>query len=173
LPSFWIGLLVILFLSRIAGWLPPLGYEVLWENPWGNLQQMIFPALTIAFHDLAFIARLTRSSTLEVLREDYVRTARAKGLAEWVVVGRHVLKNAMLPVLTASGYLFARLMGGVIIIEVIFLVPGMGALLVDSVIDRDFMMIQAIVVIVGVVVLLVNLLVDMSYGWLDPRVRYQ
>jgi peptide/nickel transport system permease protein len=172
MPSFWLAILVILFLEKVIGWLPPIRYAVLWDDPFLNLQQMVFPAIAIAFHDLAFIARLTRSSMLEVMHEDYVRTARAKGLAEWIVVGRHAMKNAMLPVLTASGYLFARLLGGTIIVETIFLVPGLGNLLVDSVAERDFITIQAIVVVVGVVVLIINLLVDMAYAWVDPRVRY-
>ena len=127
----------------------------------------------LAFNDLAFTARVTRSSMLEVMREDYLRTARAKGLGELVVVARHALKNALLPVLTVSGYQFARLLGGVIIVESIFVVPGMGTLLIDSIIHRDFIVLQAIVLLVAVVVLVINLLVDLSYGVLDPRVRYQ
>jgi len=173
LPTFWFGILVVYALASVFDWLPPLGYATLWDDPWLNLQQLILPALALAFNDLAFTARVTRSSMLEVMREDYLRTARAKGLRELAVVARHALKNALLPVLTVSGYQFARLLGGVIIVESIFVVPGMGTLLIDSIVHRDFVVLQAIVLVVAVVVLTLNLLVDLSYGLVDPRVRYQ
>ncbi|HMH53141.1 MAG TPA: ABC transporter permease [Candidatus Acidoferrum sp.] len=173
LPTFWLGILIVYALASFFDWLPPLGYATVWDDPLLNLQQLILPALTLAFNDLAFTARVTRSSMLEVMREDYLRTARAKGLGELIVVARHALKNALLPVLTVSGYQFARLLGGVIIVESIFVVPGMGTLLIDSIIHRDFIVLQAIVLLVAVVVLVINLLVDLSYGVLDPRVRYQ
>ena len=126
LPTFWLGILMVYALAYFFNWLPPLGYAKLWEEPVKNMQQLVFPALALAFHDLAFTARVTRSSMLEVMREDYMRTARAKGLKEMVVVGRHALKNALLPVVTISGYQFGRLLGGVIIVESIFVVPGHG-----------------------------------------------
>ena len=173
LPTFWFGILIVYALATFFEWLPPLGYATLWDDPVLNLQQLFLPALTLAFNDLAFTARVTRSSMLEVMREDYLRTARAKGLVELAVVGRHALKNALLPVLTVSGYQFARLLGGVIIVESIFAVPGMGTLLIDSIIHRDFIVLQAIVVLIAAVVLTLNLLIDLSYGVLDPRVRYQ
>ena len=173
LPTFWLGILIVYALASFFQWLPPLGYATVWDDPLLNLQQLIFPALTLAFSDLAFVARVTRSSMLEVMREDYLRTARAKGLRETLVIGRHALKNALMPVLTVSGYQFARLLGGVIIVESIFVVPGMGTLLIDSIIHRDFIVIQAIVLLVAVVVLILNLAIDLSYGVLDPRVRYQ
>src|SRR6266852_1410617 len=173
LPTFWLGILIVYALASAFQWLPPLGYATVWDDPLLNLQQLILPALTLAFNDLAFTARLTRSAMLEVMREDYLRTARAKGLVELRVIGRHALKNALLPVLTVSGYQFARLLGGVIIVESIFAVPGMGTLLIDSIIHRDFIVLQAIVVLIAAVVLILNLLVDLSYGVLDPRVRYQ
>ena len=173
LPTFWLGILIVYALASFFEWLPPLGYATVWDDPLLNLQQLILPALTLAFNDLAFTARVTRSSMLEVLREDYLRTARAKGLVERLVIGRHALKNALLPVLTVSGYQFARLLGGVIIVESIFVVPGMGTLLIDSIIHRDFIVLQAIVLLIAAVVLIVNLMVDLSYGVLDPRVRYQ
>ncbi len=173
LPTFWLGILIVYALASFFQWLPPLGYATVWEDPLLNLQQLILPALTLAFTDLAFAARVTRSSMLEVMREDYLRTARAKGLVESLVIGRHALKNALLPILTVSGYQFARLLGGVIIVESIFVVPGMGTLLIDSIVHRDFIVLQAIVLLVAVVVLILNLLVDLSYGVLDPRVRYQ
>jgi len=173
LPTFWFGILIVYAFATFFEWLPPLGYATLWDDPLLNLQQLILPALTLAFNDLAFTARVTRSSMLEVMREDYLRTARAKGLVEMRVIARHALKNALLPVLTVSGYQFARLLGGVIIVESIFVVPGMGTLLIDSIIHRDFIVLQAIVLLIAAVVLILNLMVDLSYGVLDPRVRYQ
>ena len=138
IPTFVVGVLMIYLLVTLFGWLPPLGYTNLWEDPGKNLQQMIFPALALAFYNLAFTARVTRSAMLEVLREDYIRTARSKGLAERVVIFLHGLKNACLPVITVSGWQLARLMGGTVIIESIFLVPGMGRLLVESIFQRDY-----------------------------------
>ena len=172
LPSFFSAILLILLLVKVFGWLPPLGYETLWEGPVTNLQQMVFPALALAFYDMAFITRVTRSSMMEILREDYMRTARSKGLAERVVLLRHGLKNAFLPVLTISGWQFGRLFGGTVIIETIFLVPGIGRILIESISHRDFTMIQAVIVIIGVAIVTINLLVDLLYGWLDPRIRY-
>jgi peptide/nickel transport system permease protein len=173
LPTFWLGILIVYALATFFQWLPPLGYATVWDDPLLNLQQLIFPALTLAFHDLAFTARVTRSSMLEVLREDYIRTARAKGLREILAVGRHALKNALLPVVTVSGYQFGRLLGGVIIVESIFVVPGMGTLLIDSIVHRDFIVLQAIVLLIAAVVLILNLVIDLLYGVLDPRIRYQ
>lgn len=173
LPTFWLGILIVYALAYFFEWLPPLGYATLWDDPVLNLQQLILPAAALAFNDLAFTARVTRSSMLEVMREDYLRTARAKGLVELAVVARHALKNALLPVMTVSGYQFARLMGGVVIVESIFVVPGMGTLLIDSIVHRDFVVLQAIVLLIAAVVLILNLLIDLSYGVLDPRVRYQ
>jgi peptide/nickel transport system permease protein len=169
LPTFWLGILIVYALASFFQWLPPLSYATVWDDPLVNLQQLILPALTLAFHDLAFTARVTRSSMLE----DYLRTARAKGLIESLVIGRHALKNALLPVLTVAGYQFARLLGGVIIVESIFVVPGMGTLLIDSIVHRDFIVLQAIVLLIAAVVLILNLVIDLSYGVLDPRVRYQ
>jgi peptide/nickel transport system permease protein len=173
LPTFWLGILIVYALASFFQWLPPLGYATLWDDPLMNLQQLIFPALTLAFHDLAFTARVTRSSMLEVMREDYLRTARAKGLMEILVVGRHALKNALLPVVTVSGYQFGRLLGGVIIVESIFVVPGMGTLLIDSIVHRDFIVIQAVVLLIAAVVLILNLMIDLVYSVLDPRIRYR
>jgi peptide/nickel transport system permease protein len=173
LPTFWLGILIVYALASFFQWLPPLGYATLWDDPLLNLQQLIFPALTLAFHDLAFTARVTRSSMLEVMREDYLRTARAKGMMEILVIGRHALKNALLPVVTISGYQFGRLLGGVIIVESIFVVPGMGTLLIDSIVHRDFIVLQAIVLLIAAVVLSLNLMIDLLYGVLDPRIHYQ
>jgi peptide/nickel transport system permease protein len=173
LPTFWMGILIVYALAAFFQWLPPLGYVTLWDDPLLNLQQLIFPALTLAFADLAFVARVTRSAMLEVMREDYLRTARAKGVRETAVIGRHALKNALLPVVTISGYQFGRLLGGVIIVESIFVVPGMGTLLIDSIVHRDFIVIQAVVLLIAAVVLSLNLVIDLLYGVLDPRIRYQ
>jgi len=172
LPNFWVGILIVYFLVLFFAWMPPLGYANLWDDPVTNLQQFIFPALALAFFEMAFTARVTRSSMLEVVREDYTRTARGKGLAERVVILRHALKNALLPVVTVSGYQFGRLLAGTVVIENIFMVPGMGKLLIDSVFHRDYTEVQAIVVVITVSVLVLNLLLDVIYGWLNPRIRY-
>ena len=133
---------------------------------------MIFPALALGYHNMAFAARLTRSSMLEVMREDYIRTARSKGVWEMTVIGRHALKNACLPVVTIIGFQLGRLMGGAILVEAIFLVPGMGSLLVDGVIQRDYPIVQVIILFIAVMVLVLNLIVDLLYGLLNPRIRY-
>ena len=172
IPTFFAGLLVVLLLSRGFGWLPPLGFEDLWEDPWANIKQMFLPALALGFYDMAFIARVTRSSMMEIIREDYMRTARAKGLAERIVLVRHGLKNAVLPILTISGWQFGRLFGGTVIIESIFKVPGIGTLLIETVFQRDFPTIQAIIIVIAVSIVIINLLVDLLYGLLDPRIRY-
>ena len=172
IPNFWLAILMIFFLVLIFGWMPPIVYVSLWEDPTSNLKQLFFPALALGFSNMAFIARVTRSAMLEVFREDYIRTARSKGLRESVVVFRHALKNALLPVVTISGYEFGRLMAGTIIIEVIFMVPGMGRLLVTSIFHRDFPMIQAVIVLITVLVLVLNMALDLLYAWLNPRIRY-
>ena len=172
IPNFWLAILMIFFLVLIFGWMPPIVYVSLWEDPTSNLKQLFFPAVALGFSNMAFIARVTRSAMLEVFREDYIRTARSKGLREAVVVFRHALKNALLPVVTISGYEFGRLMAGTIIIEVIFMVPGMGRLLVTSIFHRDFPMIQAVIVLITVLVLVLNMALDLLYAWLNPRIRY-
>ena len=172
LPNFWVAIMIIFFLVLSFGYFPPLGYESVWDKPWNNLQQMIFPAIALGTSNMAFLARITRSAMLEVLHDDYIRTARAKGLSERVVIFRHALKNAMLPVVTVFGYEFGRLISGTVIIEVIFLVPGMGRLLVTSIFNRDFPMIQAVVLLIAVIVLVLNVLMDLLYALLNPRIRY-
>jgi peptide/nickel transport system permease protein len=172
LPNFWVGILIVYFLVLLFAWMPPLGYASLWEDPATNLQQFIFPALALGFFEMAFTARVTRSSMLEVYREDYTRTARGKGLSERVVILRHALKNALLPVVTITGFQFGRLLAGTVVIENIFMIPGVGKLLVDSVFHRDYTAVQAIVVVITVSVLLLNLVLDVVYGWLNPRIRY-
>ena len=172
LPPFVVGLLTIFILARFFGWLPPLGYAQLWTDPLTNLQQLIFPALVLGYFNMAFATRVTRSAMLEVLREDYIRTARSKGLHETIVIARHALKNAFLPVLTVAGFQLSRLIGGAVIIEVIFVIPGVGSLLVNSVLIRDYPIVQSTVMLIAVVVLVLNLIVDLAYGWINPRIRF-
>ena len=173
MPVFWTGILVIFFLILLFNWMPPLGYASPWDNPWKNVQQMIFPAFVQGYYLNGIVARMTRSCTLEVLREDYIRTAWAKGLKERTIIIRHALKNSILPVATISGTQFGVLLGGTIIMETVFSLPGMGRNLIESVYHRDYPMIQTIVLFMSLIFLSVNLLVDLLYGWLDPRIRYQ
>ena len=153
-------------------WIAPLEYARLWDDPLTNLQQMAFPAMALGVTNVAFVARVTRSTMLEVLREDYIRTARSKGLAEWVVIYRHALKNALLPVITVSGYQFGGLLGGTIIIENIFLIPGMGRIIIVALQQRDYVVIQSVVVLIVMLVLVLNLVLDIVYAWVNPRIRY-
>ena len=136
------------------------------------MQQMIFPALALGYFNTAFAARLTRSTMLEVMHEDYIRTARSKGLRELAVIGRHAVKNAFLPVITIIGFQLGRLFGGAVVIEAIFVIPGVGTLLVDSVLIRDYPVVQAVILMIALIVLVLNLFVDLLYGWLNPRIRY-
>jgi peptide/nickel transport system permease protein len=173
IPSFWVGLMVVLSLVLAFTWRPPLTIVYLWDDPIRNLQMTAGPALILGVALAAMMARITRSSVLEVLGEDYVRTARAKGLRERVVVWRHALVNAMLPILTVSGTALGALLGGSVAVERAFGVPGLGLALVFAVAERDWMLIQNLVLLYGVVFVLINLVVDVSYGWFDPRIRYQ
>ncbi len=172
-PGFWVGIMVIMFLAFYVGWMPQLQLVSFFEDPWKNFTQLFWPALVIAIAQTAVITRMTRSTLLEVLREDYVRTARAKGLRERVVIVRHALKNAMLPVITLIGLEFAGLMNGAVITETVFAVPGLGSTLIQGINAKDFPLIQATVLFIGLIVVLVNLLVDLSYAWLDPRIKYR
>ena len=171
-PIFFSGVLILFVLVRFFHWLPPLEYVSVWEDPARNLQKIIWPALAQAFYISAPITRLTRSQLLEVIREDYVRTARSKGLIEQLVIYRHALKNALLPVVTFTGWWVGRLLGGLVVMEIIFQVPGMGMGLITSVNNRDYPTVQAIVFVMAGVFLLLNLIVDLLYGWLDPRIKY-
>lgn len=171
-PNFVVGLITIYVLVQVFDWIPPFGYTAPWNGLGKNLEQMIFPAIALAVFMMAFIARVTRSSMLEILREDYIRTARAKGLRERSVIFVHALKNASLPILTVTGWGFGILLGGAVIIEQIFALPGMGAFLVDAIFSRDYPVIQAEVMVLAGMVLLVNLIVDLMYGFLDPRIRF-
>ena len=172
LPIFFTGVLILYLLVRVFRWLPPLEYVSLTEAPAENLKQLIWPALAQAYYISAPIMRLTRSQMLEVVRQDFVRTARAKGLGERVVMYRHALSNSLLPVVTFVGWWGGRLLGGVVIMEIIFAVPGMGLALVQAVSYRDYPTVQAIIFVMALIFLTVNLVVDVLYGWLDPRIRY-
>jgi peptide/nickel transport system permease protein len=172
LPNFWLAILIILFLIRAFKWFPPLEYATLWANPAVAIQQLALPAAIMGFRAAAGSARMMRSSMLEVLREDYVRTARSKGLVERVVVYGHALRNAVLPVVTVFGMELAFLFGGSVIMETIFNIPGIGSLLINAIHRRDIILVQGIVVTLITVLLLVNLLVDVLYGVIDPRIRF-
>ena len=172
LPAFWTGTLLVLVLAQQFHWMPPLGYVSPLTHPGPNIQQFIWPALIIGYATAAILSRITRSAVLEVLREDYVRTARAKGVGGAAVVGRHVLKNALAPVLTLSAVQIGNLLGGAVISETIFTLPGVGRFLVDAILHRDYPVVQTIVILFGVVVVALNLLTDLLYAWLDPRTRY-
>jgi peptide/nickel transport system permease protein len=172
LPIFFTGVLILYVLVRLFRWLPPLEYVSLAEAPVENLKQLIWPALAQAYYISAPIMRLTRSQMLEVVRQDFVRTARAKGLAERAVMYRHALSNSLLPVVTFIGWWGGRLLGGVVIMEIIFAVPGMGLALVQAVSYRDYPTVQAIIFVMAFIFLAVNLAVDLLYGWLDPRIRF-
>jgi len=173
IPSFWVALMIVLSLVLTFTWRPPLTIAYLWDDPIRNLQLTLGPALALGLALAAMMARITRSSVLEVLGEDFVRTARAKGLREAVVVRRHALLNAMLPILTVTGTALGALLGGSVAVERAFGVPGLGLALVFAVAERDWMLIQNLVLLYGIVFVLINLVVDISYGWFDPRIRYQ
>jgi len=172
LPLFFTGALILYGLVRIFHWLPPLEFVSFTEDPLENLKQLIWPALAQAYYISAPITRLTRSQMLEVVRQDYVRTARAKGLAERAVIYRHALRNSLLPVVTFIGWWGGRLLGGLVIMEIIFVVPGMGSALIQAVSQRDYPTVQAMVFVMALVFLGLNLAIDLLYVWLDPRIRY-
>ena len=172
-PAFWVALVVVLVGVLVFTWRPPISIVYFWDDPLTNLQITLGPAFVLGIGVAAITARMTRSATLEVLHEDYVRTARAKGLRETLVVWRHVLRNALLPVVTVSGLALGGLLGGSVAVERAFLVPGLGTALVFAVGERDWMMIQNLVLLYGVVFAVVNLLIDMTYCLLDPRIRYE
>jgi len=173
LPDFWLATVTITFLAIWLHWIPPIGFAPIWEDPQRNLSQLLIPALIIGARLAAVSMRMTRSSLLEVLRQDYITTARAKGNRECAVIVRHALKNAFIPVVTIIGQQFSVLLGGTVIVEFIFLQPGVGSLLLDAVLLRDYTVIQGAVMFFAVVIVAMNLLVDLSYGWLDPRIHYR
>jgi peptide/nickel transport system permease protein len=172
-PSFWLGILMILGLLIIFKWLPPMVYTPFWVDPWQNLAQLIWPALAVGYRYSAVATRMTRSAMLEVLREDYIRTARAKGLWLKLVLVRHALKNAMLPVVTVIGLEFAFLLGGLVVTEQVFNLNGLGMLFVEAVARRDYTLTQALVMLTASAFIVVNFVMDVMYAWLDPRIRYR
>jgi peptide/nickel transport system permease protein len=172
IPDFWLGTLVITFAAIWFHWIPPIGYVSLWDSPWRNLQQFLLPAAILGFRLSAATMRMTRSTVLEVLREDYVRTAWAKGLAGKIVVYKHALKNALIPVVTIVGGQLGVLLAGTVVVETIFALPGMGRLTVEAILYRDYPIVQTNVMLVAATLVALNLVVDLTYAWLDPRIRY-
>lgn len=173
IPSFWLGTLVMVFPSVWWRWSPELNYIPFTEDPLQNLKHMLVPAVLLGLSMSAVTMRMTRTMMLEVMRQDYIRTARAKGLSESLLVLRHAVRNGLIPVVTLIGLQAPLLIGGAVILEQIFVVPGMGLLLLEAVFQRDYPVVSGVFLIVGVGVLLINLLVDLSYGLLDPKVRHQ
>ncbi|MBI2171719.1 MAG: ABC transporter permease [Chloroflexi bacterium] len=171
-PDFWIATIIILVLSLWFNYLPPLGSAVIWQDPAKSLQQFAWPALILGFRLSAVIMRMTRSTMLEVIRQDYIRTARAKGLSEQMVIYRHALKNAMIPVVTIVGAQVGIIVGGAVILETIFALPGVGRLTFQSITLRDYPQIQANILVIATLIVFMNLVVDLAYAWLDPRIRY-
>ncbi len=172
IPGFWLGMLIVLALLFWFGYKAPIIIVHLWDNPWQNLQIVAGPGVVLGLAQGAYISRMARSCMLEVIGEDFVRTARAKGLREWLVVMRHALPNALLPVITISGVLLGFVLGGSVAVEQAFGVPGLGRALVTAVIERDIIVVQNLVLFYAVIFVGVNVLVDLSYAWLDPRIRY-
>jgi peptide/nickel transport system permease protein len=173
MPSFWLGIVLILVMLVVFKWLPPMVYTPFWVSPTQNLAQLIWPALAVGYRYSAVATRMTRSAMLEVLREDYIRTARAKGLMQKLILSRHALKNAMLPVLTVVALEFAFLIGGLVVTEQVFNLNGIGLLFVQAVAHRDYTLLQALIMLVAGAFIVVNFLMDITYAWLDPRIRYR
>jgi peptide/nickel transport system permease protein len=172
MPSFWLAMVVILLLVRSLGWIPAMTYVSPFEDLWANLLQFVLPAVAVGYRSSALLMRFTRSAMLEVLREDYIRTAWAKGQRERGVVWRHALKNASLPIVTLIGIEFAFLIGGLIVTETVFNLPGVARYLVDAILWRDYPIVQNLTMLIAVVVVMANLTVDLVYAWLDPRIKY-
>jgi peptide/nickel transport system permease protein len=170
-PDFWFGLVLIVFFGVQLEWLPTGGFVAFDQNPLGWLRSMTLPALTLAFTQMGVVARMTRSSMLDVLGQDYIRTARAKGMPSWVVIFRHALLNALIPIVTVVGILTGVLLGGAVVVEQVFSLPGVGRLIIGAIQRRDFPIIQGGLLITAATFVFVNIAVDIIYGWLDPRVR--
>jgi peptide/nickel transport system permease protein len=171
-PIFWLGLLLIYFFGLYLKWLPVMGYTSPFEDFWMSTKQLVMPVFCLAVFPIASMARQTRSSMLEVMRQDYIRTAWSKGLRERVIVFRHALKNGLIPIITLSGMSISIIVGGTVIIETVFNIPGMGRLAVTSVQNQDYPFVQGIILVVAAAVVLTNLLVEIAYGWADPRIRF-
>jgi len=172
-PSFWLGILMILCMLIFFHWVPPMVFTPFWVDPWENLALLIWPALAVGYRYSAVGTRMMRSAMLEVLREDYIRTARAKGLWLKLILSRHALKNAILPVLTVMSLEFAFLLGGLVVTEQVFNLNGLGMLFVEAISHRDYTLVQALVMLVATFFLLINFFVDIAYAWIDPRIRYR
>lgn len=172
MPTFWLGTLAITFLALWFKWTPPLRYTPLWQSPGTNLAQFVLPATVLAIHALGLQMRLVRSQMLDVLSQDYIRTANAKGLGRGLIVRRHALRNALVPVVAIVGNQAGALLGGAVITETIFNLPGLGRVLIESVNNRDYPTIEATVLVIAIFLVTVNLVTDLVYAWLDPRIRY-
>jgi peptide/nickel transport system permease protein len=170
IPNFWLATLLLLFTSRVFGWVPPLAYVSFFDDPLTNLSQFILPAISISVFTLAIVMRMVRATMLEVLGQDYVRTARAKGVQRRLVVYRHALRNALIPVVTVVGFEIWILLGGAAIVEIIFGLPGVGYVLLNAIFNRDYPLVQGATLLIAVIFVSANLLVDIVYGWLDPRI---
>jgi peptide/nickel transport system permease protein len=170
-PSFWLAIMFILFFAVRLHWFPASGYVPFAQDPRANLAGMIMPMVATGIRESAALTRMLRSSLLEVLNADYVRTARGKGLSEWLVVMRHAFRNALVPVVTSAGLLLAGLLGGLVITETIFAIPGFGRLIVEAIYQRDFVTVQGAVLVAALLVVVINLIVDMIYALIDPRIR--
>src|SRR6476659_3860709 len=173
IPSFWLATLLLLFTSRVFHWVPPLTYVPFWEDPVANLSQFILPAIAISVFTLAIVMRMVRATMLEVLGQDYVRTARAKGVRRKVVISRHALRNALIPVVTIVGFEIGILMGGSAIVEIIFGLPGIGNTLINAIFQRDYPVVQGATMLIAFIFIFTNLLVDLLYGGLDPRISQE
>ncbi len=173
IPSFWLATLLLLFTSRVFGWVPPITYVPFFDDPLTNLSQFILPAISISVFTLAIVMRMVRATMLEVLGQDYVRTARAKGVKHRLVVYRHALRNALIPVVTIIGFEIGILMGGAAIVEIIFGLPGVGYVLLQSIFNRDYPVVQGATLLIAVIFVVANTMVDIVYGWLDPRISHE
>jgi peptide/nickel transport system permease protein len=172
IPSFWLATLLLLFTSRVFGWVPPITYVKFFDDPLTNLSQFILPAISISVFTLAIVMRMVRATMLEVLGQDYVRTARAKGVQHRLVVYRHALRNALIPVVTIIGFEIGILMGGAAIVEIIFGLPGVGYVLLNAIFNRDYPVVQGATLLIAVIFVVSNTVVDIVYGWLDPRISH-
>jgi peptide/nickel transport system permease protein len=171
-PGFWLGLLALLVFSVSLGWFPSTGFVPIWEEPWEGLRYMVLPSITLGLHMAAVVSRMTRSTMLEVLRLDYITHARAKGLPEWKVIGKHALKNAFGPTLTTIGLQYGVLLGGAVVTETVFSLPGLGKYLVLAIYARDYPVVQGCIFFITLVCVVINLAVDLLYAYFDPRIEY-
>ena len=172
IPAFWIAILAVILFCVILGWFPSSGYVPLLQDPAMWLQSLVLPAGILSLFQIGFLARMTRSAMLDVLSQDFIRTARAKGLSEWVTVGKHAFRNALILVITATGILLSAAIGGSVVIEQVFALPGIGRLVVQAILARDYPLVQGVMLIYGFTFVAINLAVDLAYTYADPRVRY-